>query len=180
MRPRAPGAAVTPVAAAARRLFVRPALRPARARPKLDAARRRPAAVRRRNVSINKETSMQAHSQRWIFAAVIYFCLGVALGVHMGKSGDHSLFPVHAHINLLGWVSMALIGIIYHFFPVAGASRLATVQFWLYNAMFVVMMGALALYLKGNQGMGPVLGITSMVLLATIVTFAGNVLWKRA
>lgn len=123
---------------------------------------------------------MQEYSKRWIFAAVIWFCLGVALGVHMGKSGDHVLFPVHAHINLLGWVSLALIGVIYHFFPVAGASRLATAQFWLYNGALAVMMGALAVYLRGNQDMGPLLGISSMLLLAIVVTFAGNVLWRRA
>ncbi|HET8730640.1 MAG TPA: hypothetical protein VFM34_05955, partial [Moraxellaceae bacterium] len=67
---------------------------------------------------------MQVHSRRWIFAAVLYFCLGVSLGLFMGASHDHTLFPVHAHINLLGWVSLTLIGVIYHFFPVAGASRI--------------------------------------------------------
>ena len=36
---------------------------------------------------------------RAIEAAVIYLCLGVALGVYMGASHDHSLAAVHAHIN---------------------------------------------------------------------------------
>lgn len=47
----------------------------------------------------------------WLRLAAVYFAVGVILGVLMGASGDHSLFPLHAHINLLGWVSMALIGL---------------------------------------------------------------------
>jgi cbb3-type cytochrome oxidase subunit 1 len=123
---------------------------------------------------------MQAHAKRWLFAAVIYLCVGVTMGVYMGASHDHSLFPVHAHINLLGWVSLALIGVIYHFFPLAGASRLATVQFWLHNVALVVMMTALGLYLKGNAALGPVIAAGSMGLLAAVFLFAGNVLVRRA
>lgn len=123
---------------------------------------------------------MQAHSQRWIFAAIIYFCLAVTLGVFMGASHDHSLMPVHAHINLLGWVSMVLIGVVYHFFPQAGASRAATVQFWLHNVALVAMMTGLAFLLKGNEQVEPVVAIASVTMLAAVVTFAGNVLWKRA
>lgn len=65
----------------------------------------------------------------WIKAAVIYFIMGVGLGIYMGASGDHLLVPVHAHFNLLGWASLAVIGLVYQQFPVAGSHRLATVQF---------------------------------------------------
>lgn len=48
------------------------------------------------------------------------FCLGMAalcalggmsLGIHMGIAGDFTLAPAHAHLNLLGWVTMALYGL---------------------------------------------------------------------
>lgn len=123
---------------------------------------------------------MQAHSRRWIYAAIVYLCLGITLGVFMGASRDHTLFPVHAHINLLGWVSLALIGFIYHFFPVAGASRLASAQFWLHNAALWVMMVALSVHLYGNQDIEKVVGLGSVVMAASIFLFAGNVLLKRA
>jgi len=32
----------------------------------------------------------------------------------------HDQMPTHAHMNLLGWVSMALFGLIYQAFPAAG------------------------------------------------------------
>jgi hypothetical protein len=76
----------------------------------------------------------------WIKAAVIYFMMGVGLGTYMGASGDHVLVPVHAHFNLLGWASLAVVGLIYQQFPVAGSHRLATVQFWLHNAGLIAAM----------------------------------------
>ena len=45
----------------------------------------------------------------WIKIAVVYLLVGVSLGIYMGASGDHSLHPVHAHINLLGWATLTLI-----------------------------------------------------------------------
>lgn len=123
---------------------------------------------------------MHAAARRWIYAAIIYFCLGVSLGLFMGASHDHTLAGVHVHVNLLGWVSLALIGVVYHFFPVAGASRVATVQFWLHNAALPVMMLALGAYLKGNAGIEPLVAVSSLLVLASVFLFAGNVLLRRA
>jgi hypothetical protein len=38
---------------------------------------------------------------------------GMLLGLYMGPSEDHSLTPAHAHLNLMGWVTMTLYGL-YH------------------------------------------------------------------
>lgn len=43
--------------------------------------------------------------------------LGIALGIFMGIQDDHTLAPVHAHINLIGWVSLFLFGVYYHLHP---------------------------------------------------------------
>ena len=51
-------------------------------------------------------------SRTWFCVAVAYFVCAVTLGIVMGASGDHTLMPVHAHLNLLGWVTMALFGLI--------------------------------------------------------------------
>lgn len=123
---------------------------------------------------------MASHASRWIYVAVIYFLVAVGLGVFMGASHDHSLLGVHAHMNLLGWVSMALIGLVYHHFPQAAASRLADVQFWLFNVALPVMMVALGLLLKGNAGIEPLLGAMSVLVLLTVLLFAVNLLRHRA
>ena len=123
---------------------------------------------------------MSPLSRRWIYVAIVYFCLAVGLGVFMGLSGDHRLMAVHAHMNLLGWVTLTLVGVIYHYFPKAAASRLASVQFWLHNLFLPVMMGALALVILGMPQAGPVLGSSAVVMLLAVLLFAGNVLWRRA
>lgn len=123
---------------------------------------------------------MQAAASRWIYVAIVYFVIAVSLGVFMGASHDHSLMSVHVHLNLLGWVSLALIGLIYQVFPRAAESRVATAQFWLHNLALPPMMLALAFLLKGNAGVEPVIGITSIVVLVSVFLFAGNVLLKRA
>ena len=111
----------------------------------------------------------------WIKAAVIYFIMGVGLGIYMGASGDHLLVPVHAHFNLLGWASLAVIGLVYQQFPVAGSHRLATAQFWLHNAGLLAAMLLLVGFLRGNSSLDPLLGVASIVIGVSVVLFAINV-----
>ena len=116
------------------------------------------------------------HNFIWFELAVIYFVSGVALGIWMAASGDHGLFPVHAHVNLLGWVSLSLMGLLYRQFPHLAATGLATVHFWLYNLGLPVIFISLTLYLKGNTGIEPVLGAGSSVVGVSVLLFAVNVL----
>ncbi len=111
----------------------------------------------------------------WFKIAALYLVAGVALGLHMAKSGNHTMYPVHAHINLLGWVSMTLFGLIYRQFPGMGNSLLGKAHFWLYNLALPVNMVMLYLFLGGDTGIEPVLGIASMVLGLAIALFAINV-----
>jgi hypothetical protein len=48
-----------------------------------------------------------------LFLATAAFCLvcGVGMGIAMGMAHDFHLAPVHAHLNLLGWTSLALMGL---------------------------------------------------------------------
>ncbi|HKT35600.1 MAG TPA: hypothetical protein VJR03_12280 [Nitrospira sp.] len=118
---------------------------------------------------------MRSPGVLWIKAAVVYFILGVSLGIYMGASGDHHLVPVHAHFNLLGWASLALIGLIYHQFPTAGSHRLAAVQFWLHNAGLIAAMVLLVGLLRGNASLDPLIGVASLVIGTSVVLFAINV-----
>ena len=46
----------------------------------------------------------------WLKLAVLYLIVGVGLGIAMGATENFTLRPVHAHLNLLGWTTMALGG----------------------------------------------------------------------
>ena len=54
--------------------------------------------------------------------------LGMAFGIFMGIKQDFALAPAHAHLNLLGFVTMFLSALYYRAFPTAAASRLARYQ----------------------------------------------------
>jgi hypothetical protein len=56
-------------------------------------------------------------SARFIRIAALYLVIGVAMGIAMGITQNFSLAPVHAHINLLGWASLWIMGVIYHAWP---------------------------------------------------------------
>jgi hypothetical protein len=115
----------------------------------------------------------------WYRLAVLYFVVATALGLFMGVSEDHGLFPVHAHLNLLGWVSLALTGVLYERFPDAIGTRLYPLHFWVYNITLPVSMVMLALAIKGNAAVGPALGVVSILLFASIVVFAINI-WRNS
>ena len=58
-------------------------------------------------------------------AAVLLVLVGMVWGIVMAVSQDHSSMPAHAHLNLLGWVSLFLFGIFYHLHPAIDRSRVA-------------------------------------------------------
>lgn len=119
-----------------------------------------------------------ARSRAWLRLAVIYFVVAVALGIVMGASGDHTLTAVHAHLNLLGWVSMVLFGLIGMAHPRITEGPLATAQFWMHNTGVPVMLGALTLRLKGHAGVEPMIGAASVVIGLGALLFAWLVLTR--
>lgn len=119
--------------------------------------------------------SFSPSAAAWLRLSAAYLLVGAGLGVAMGASGDFTLRSVHSHISLLGWMTLALAGLIYRVFPESGASRLARVHFWLYNLALPPMMGALAALLLGHPGAVPLLVGAQFVVAAGLVAFVVNV-----
>src|SRR5690242_6256694 len=84
--------------------------------------------------------------------AVLYAVAGMALGIFMAMSEDHSQMPTHAHVNLLGWASMALYAVVYRLWPQAAASPLARWHFWLANIGALVLVLGIAGIMAGEPG----------------------------
>ena len=118
-------------------------------------------------------------SQRWFLAAITYFVIGIGFGVYMGASGNHALFTVHAHINLLGWASMGLTGLLYRSFPAAAQTSLAMWHFWLYQLAAPMMLLAVAAKYSGNKGAEPVAGAASVVVFISVLLFWWAILSAR-
>jgi cbb3-type cytochrome oxidase subunit 1 len=113
---------------------------------------------------------------RFLRIAVVYLVLGAILGLAMGISQQFALTPVHAHLLLLGWASLALAGVVYHLYPAASLTRLARWHFWLHNVGLPAFMSGLALILTGREWAMPVTVTGAVAVLLGLVLFAANVL----
>lgn len=61
--------------------------------------------------------------------AAIFGLVGTVLGSHMAGSGSYAFRPIHAHILLVGWLSMFAWGIFYRTYRVR-AQKLMSTQGW--------------------------------------------------
>jgi peptidoglycan/LPS O-acetylase OafA/YrhL len=104
--------------------------------------------------------------------AVLFVIAGMAMGIGMAASQDHSIMPAHAHLNLLGWVSLFLFGIYYERRPVLDTSRLALVQVIVWSIGTVILTVAVAALHLGYAAFDPVAAIASLIVLAAMVLFA--------
>jgi hypothetical protein len=107
-----------------------------------------------------------------LFLATAALCLvvGVAMGIAMGIAHDFHLAPVHAHLNLLGWTSLALMGLTYRAYPALEANRLAAVgQFILSAGAAMAFPLGIWLSIEHHQPM--------LAIIAAVVWFAGALLF---
>jgi hypothetical protein len=109
-------------------------------------------------------------------AAVLLAVFGMAWGIQMAMTGDHTAMPAHAHLNLLGWVSLFLFGIFYHLHPQTDRSRTALVQAWVWIIGTVVQAAGVTLVLSGSPVGEPIAAISSLVVLADMLLFGWLVL----
>ncbi len=118
-------------------------------------------------------------SRRLLQIAVVYWVIGVGWGIFMGATENFTDVPVHAHLNLLGWVSLGLCGLIYAKAPHLEKSFLAKAHFWLHNLGLPPLMVAVWLIVNGHPEVGgPIAGIVSIVMGLGVLSFAVN-LWLK-
>lgn len=113
-------------------------------------------------------------------AAALCALGGMAWGVMMASSNDHAMMPAHAHLNLMGWATLALMG---GFYALTGkGGRLGWTNFALSAGGVVVAIPSLALLLAGNKAAegGAIAG--SVLALLGMLTFVMVVLsgWRDA
>ena len=110
----------------------------------------------------------------FIKIATVYFSIGVLVGMTMGMIHDFRFTSLHAHVNLLGWVSTALFGVIYSIYPFAANTKLAKTHFWLHNIGLPIMMIGLAGEVLGISAGLPVMIVGSLAVVIGTLLFAIN------
>ncbi len=108
--------------------------------------------------------------------------IGTIWGENMGRTADHSIFIAHAHLNLVGWASMALMGGFY-------ALAVGTYPRWLASTNFALQaIGAVCLtiamiYLMAgtDRRFIPLAFIGSACAILSMVAFLASVLvsWRN-
>lgn len=109
----------------------------------------------------------------FFLTASLYALAGMAFGINMAASQDHSLASAHAHLNLIGWVTLGMSGLYYHNVPQAAASRLARLHFAMATLGLWLIVPGIVLALKGiTEGLaiaGSLVTILSMALFVFII-----------
>lgn len=106
-------------------------------------------------------------------SAAAYALVGMGFGIVMAASHDHTLSTAHAHLNLLGWVSMAIYGLFYHTVPAAAETRLARIHVVVATLGLWIMIPGISMAVMGmSEGpavIGSLLTIVGMILFAARV-----------
>jgi cbb3-type cytochrome oxidase subunit 1 len=107
-------------------------------------------------------------------SAALYALIGMAGGIAMAASHDHSLVAAHAHLNLLGFVGFSIFGLYYHLVPSASASRLGRLHVVTASLGLWVLIPGVAMV---NLGLteGPAI-IGSLVTILAMFMFVGIVI----
>jgi hypothetical protein len=104
-------------------------------------------------------------------AAVLMAAAGMIWGIVMGISQDHATLPAHAHLNLLGWVSLFLFAIYYHLHPAVDRTALASLQVWVWITGTIIMTIGVALVHSGREIGDPIAAVSSLVVLVDMLIF---------
>jgi hypothetical protein len=97
----------------------------------------------------------------FLLLATLLLLAGAGLGIKMGASEDFQLTPVHAHLNLVGWASLALFGLTYRAYPQLAQKRLALFHFIVSASSAVLLPIGIGLAVLRNQ---PGLAIAASLL----------------
>lgn len=106
----------------------------------------------------------------FLLAAVLCVIAGMSLGLWMGPTGNFQFAPVHAHLNLLGWATMALFAIYYRLTPRAAQGWLPRIHAVLAISGVLIMTGALAMVIAGRGSEGPVI-VGALLSFASMLVF---------
>lgn len=123
------------------------------------------------------------NANRWphafFAAAALYAMIGVCWGLAMGATHNHATYSAHAHLNLLGWASLGLMGTYYAVLGQGVSNWVKLANFALSNLGVLSMIPGTYMYL-GQAGppalYGPMIGVGALLILAGFFVFGITVI----
>ena len=83
---------------------------------------------------------MKKIDEYYIFAGLAWLIAGMAFGMWLGAANHLNFANSHAHTGLVGFVVSTLFGMTYRFFPAMKTSRIAGLQFLVYEIGAVLLV----------------------------------------
>jgi len=114
------------------------------------------------------------HIDRYFVGTGIVLALvGMAMGIDMGIAQNFTYAPVHAHLNLVGWVTLVLFGFAYRL-------ELARNDLWAAAHYVIAATGAvvfpIGIYLSMARQQEAVVTVGALLTIASMLLFLLNFL----
>ncbi|HJV41540.1 hypothetical protein [Caulobacter sp.] len=117
--------------------------------------------------------------QAFFASAAFYAMIGVGWGLAMGITKNHATYSAHAHLNLLGWLSQAMMGTFYATVGQGVSNKVKATNFALTNLGVLLMIPGVGMYLGQAAPpavFGPMITAGSLLVAAGFLLFGVTVI----
>ncbi len=110
---------------------------------------------------------------KWLMRiSAVYALIGAMLGSDIAGRKDYAMVPGHAHILVVGWLTLFAYGIFYYLFREIGMKKTAVLQAWTSIIGGGLMPISMLIYYKSENTLTMIVFISSAsILLLAIILF---------
>ena len=106
----------------------------------------------------------------YVAVALLWAVAGMLLGLYMGIAADNKLLVVHVAMMLVGFVTLALYGVLFRLWPELAKTALARAQFW--SAQIGAAGIVVGSYFFAVSGSVPLVAVSSILFIAASALMA--------
>ena len=114
----------------------------------------------------------------FLLLAILCLLIGMTMGIGMGVAHDFQFAPVHAHLNLVGFVCLSVFGLTYKLYPALQRSRLALPH--LAASGIGALVFPFGIYISISREFPAIAIVGSLIVLGGVLLFATNLIWNVA
>jgi hypothetical protein len=114
----------------------------------------------------------------FLVLAVLCLMAGLLMGIGMAAAHDFQLAPIHAHLNLVGFVALSIFGLTYRAYPTLARSRLARPHLVLSGIGAIVFPAGVYVAVAHQLPVFAIVG--SLIVFGGVATFLANLILNLA